>query len=485
MLSLKRSLIIDYVKAHRDFLNLNSETLDIYDGNLRPYVDAVLKSSLSDVYYNAIKDRILPINILQRYVNKVSTTYSKPPQRECEDEQLKEYLEFYESEFDINNSMAVADVYSNMFKGFALEPHINKDGKPRLRVLPFDRFLVMSDSKSSPEEETIFIKIMGKKGESEDSVLLHVYTDTEFDAFYMSGEEASEYLTDNQGVNLIGVIPFIYGKRQVHKLIPTIDSDMIAITKAVPVILTDGAGALMFQCFSIFYGIDINAENMKMSPNAFWSLKSDKDSDKTPSVGTIKPEADTQKVLEYVANIFILWLETKGIRVGSMGNISGGNVASGISKIIDEMDSSELKKKSMEWFQIDESELWCEKLPKIHNYWITSGMVNPAKVPPMIVNTDEVEIEIEFEKPTPMLSRAEELANVKAELDMGLITKEIAIKLLHPDYSEDIVSEIIESGAGIMGMFAKPESEMISEEKSKSLSGEKISIEKNPLSEID
>lgn len=471
MLSEKRREIIDYVKAHKDFLNLNAETLDIYDGNLKPYVDSVLRSSLSDNYYQAIKDRILPINILQRFINKVSTTYSKPPQRECEDEALKEYLEYYESEFDINNTCSIADTYSNMFKGFALEPHINKDGNPRLRVLPFDRFLVMSDSKESPEEETIFIKIMGKKGKEDDSILLHVYTDTEFDAFYLSGAEASEYLVDNQGVNLIGVIPFVYGKRQKHKLLPTQDTDTLAITKAIPVILTDGAGALMFQCFSIFFGVDINAENMKMSPNAFWSLKSDKDSDKTPVVGTIKPEADTQKVLEYVANIFILWLETKGIRVGSMGNVSGGNVASGISKIIDEMDASELKRRSMEWFQLDEEELWCEKLPKIHNYWIKSGLVDPAKMPPMIVNTEEVEIEVEFEKPTPMISRAEELANVKTELDMGIITKEIAIKLLHPDYSEDIVSEIVESGAGIMGMFTAKEPQTALDK----------SVEQNPL----
>ena len=453
MLKDKRREIIDYVKSHAQFLEQNKEALDIYDGNLRPYVDNILRSSLSANYYNAIRDRILPINILQRYANKVATTYSKPPQRECEDESLKPYLEYYESEFDINGSAQIADIYSVLFKGFAWEPYINKDGCPRLRELPFDRFLVMSESKSSPEEETIFIKIMGKKGKSDDDILLHVYTNEEFDAFYMNGSEASEYMMDNQGVNLIGVIPFVYGKRQKHKLIPTLDTDMLAITKAIPAQLSDMAGALMFSCFPILYGIDLNAENMTLTPNAFWSLKSDKDSDKTPVIGVLQPTADSEKVLAFVTSVFIMWLETKGIRVGSMGNTTGGNTASGISKIIDEMDVYEIKKKSMEWFAADEEELFNQKLPHIHNYWIKSGMLTDPEAPGLISNPDKVEIEIEFEKPVPLLSRSEEIANVKSELEIGTISIEAAIKMLHPDYSEDVVSEMIEAGMGINGVL--------------------------------
>lgn len=451
MLKDKRDKIIKYVRQHAEFLRTNKEVLDIYDGNLRPYIDKIMQESLSSQYYNAIRDRILPVNILQRYVNKVSTTYSKPPRREVEDESLKDYLSFYEDCLKINNSAMIADTYSNLFKGFAWEPFIDKNGKPALREIPFDRFLVMSESESNPEEETIFIKIMGKKGQTEDSVLLHVYTDEEFDAFYMNGATAFEYLAENNGVNLIGVIPFVYGKRQKHKLIPTLDTDMLAICKSIPVQLSDLAGCNMFQAFTVLYGVDINAENITLSPNAFWSLKSDRDSEKTPQVGTLTPTADSQKVLEFITNVFILWLETKGIRVGSMGAVSGTSVASGISKIIDEMDAYEVRKKSMEWFKQDEQELWNEKLPAIHNYWIKSGMVDASTVPPLI--TGPVDVEVEFEAPKPMLSRQEEIANVKAELEIGTMSLEAAIKILHPDYSEDVVSEIVESGAGIKGLL--------------------------------
>jgi peroxiredoxin family protein len=248
----------------------------------------------------------------------------------------------------------------------------------------------------------------------------------------------------------------VYGKRQMHKLIPMIDTDMLAICKSIPVMLSDAAGAQMFQCFSILYGVNVNVENITMSPNAFWSFKSE--DEKKPEIGSIKPEASTQEVMDFVTNIFILWLETKGVRTGSMGNVQGGNVASGISKIIDEMDAYEIKKKSMSWFKLDEEELWNEKLPAIHNYWIKTGMLNSKEAPKLI--TEKVEITIEFEAPKPMLSRTEELNNIKTELEMEIISKEMAIKLLHPDYTEDMVSEIMESNSGTAASLMKTEKEV-------------------------
>ena len=441
MLRDRRKEIIEYVKANADFINTNNEALNIYEGNLLPYVDKILQTSLSANYYNSIKDRVLPINILQRFIDKVSVTYAKSPSRISDDSREQEFVDFYREALDIDQSGYIADAYSNLFKGFAWEPYIDKNGKPAIRELPFNSFLVMSDSSVNPEEETVFIKLMGKKGESEDSMLLHVYTDQEFDAFYMSGTEATEYLIENEGINVIGVIPFVYGKRQKNRLLPVLDSDNLKICKAIPVMLSDGAGAQMYQSFTQIFGIDVSFENAKIGPNVIWSLKSDRESDKTPQIGTIKPEADTQKVIEFVMTIFTLWLETKGVRVGSMGQISGTSQASGIAKMIDELDVYEIIKKQQEWFEKDESELWNVKLPKIHNYWIKSGMVNPSKVPGLM--PDELYIEVEFEDPKPLKSRKEEIEEIKAEIELGTMTMEQAIKLLHPEYDDVKIQETL------------------------------------------
>lgn len=445
MLKQKRKQIIEYIKDHSDFIKKNNEALNIYEGNLLPYVDDILKSSLSANYYHAIKDRILPINILQRFIDKVSNTYSKEPMRVSQDPKAQAFVDFYKDALDIDQSGYIADAYSNLFKGYAWEPYINKNGKPAIRELAFNSFIVMSDSQINPEEETIFIKFMGQVSDDPDSMLLHVYTDAEFDAFYLNGMEASEYLVENEGLNPIGVIPFVYGKRQKNRLLPVLDSDMLAITKSIPCMLVDAAGAQMFQAFSIIYGIDISTENLKMSPNALWSIKSDRESDKNPQLGVLTPTADTQKVVDFVMTIFTLWLETKGVRVGSMGQVSGTNASSGIAKVIDEMDVYEIIKKNQEWFEKDESELWNEKLPKIHNYWIKSGMVNPSTVPGMV--PDELDIEVEFEDPQPLKSKMEEIAEIKAELELGTMTLEQAIKRLHPEMEDEMIASTLQNRA--------------------------------------
>lgn len=442
MLKQRRKEIIEYIKANADFINTNNEALNIYEGNLLPYIDKILRDSLSANYYHSIKDRILPINILQRFIDKVSNTYSKEPTRTSMDARNQEFVDFYAEALNIDQSGYIADAYANLFKGFAWEPYIDKNGKPAIRELAFNSFIVMSDSMINPEEETIFIKFMGRRNESEESMLLHVYTDTEFDAFYLDGSEASEYLVENQGINVIGVIPFVYGKRQKNRLLPVLDSDMLRISKAIPVMLSDGAGAQMYQSFTQIYGIDLSFENAKIGPNVIWSLKSDRESDKTPQIGTIKPEADTQKVIEFVMTIFTLWLETRGVRVGSTGQLSGTNASSGIAKVIDEMDVYEIIKKNQEWFEKDESELWNQKLPKIHNYWIKSGMVNPSKVPGLMPE-EELDIDVEFEDPQPMKSRMEEITEIKAEIELGTMTLQQAIMRLHPEYEEEMVKETL------------------------------------------
>lgn len=451
MLKQKRGLIIKEVKAKADFLGHNEKVLNIYEGELKPFIYKAMKDSLSEHYFNSIKDRILPVNILQRYADKVSTTYSKPPKRESGSEIGAKILDFYKDKFDINASGMMADVYSHLHKGFAWEPYINQKGQPSLREIPFDRFMVISTSDSNPEEETIFVKIMGRDDNNPDRVLLFAYSDNEFDAFWTDESDAPEYMSED-GTNPIRVIPFVYGKRQRNRLVPVPDTDLLAMTIAIPMMLSDTAGAQMFQAFSVMYGIDVNAENMVMTPNAWWSLKSDKQSDKTPSVGTIKPTADTDKAMNFIIQVFVLWLETKGIRVGSVGTFDAASVASGISKIIDEMDTWEIKKKSQKWFKVDEEELWNEKLPKIHNYWIKTGQLKTNEIG-LIPDNSEIGINVDFDEPKPMTNRTSEIAEVKSELEIKTMTMQDAIKKLHPDWDENKVQEVMDFWSAINGQL--------------------------------
>ena len=48
------------------------------------------------------------------------------------------------------------------------------------------------------------------------------------------------------------------------------------------------------------------------------------------------------------------------------------------------------------------------------------------------------------------MSRTEELANFKAELELKTITREYVIRKLHPDFSDDMVAEILAGDAPIL-----------------------------------
>lgn len=425
-----------FIESKKQYLGRNAQLFDIYEGNLKSYVDNILKETLSHNYYSKIRNRIYPINILKRLIDKLSRVYSEPPKREATSDQ--EILEDYITFFQFNKRMNIADEFTNLFKGYALEPVVI-NGKPQLRVLPFDRFLVYNDDIMDPTKMTHFLKFVGKKKNNKGKVIdvWFVYTKNEFLAMDSDGHVLREYMVENEGMNPYGFIPFYYSARSEHNLLPVQDTDTLELAKLLPVQLTDLAGAIMFQCFSIVYGVDVDSENMVMSPNAFWSFKSDLKSDKTPQIGTIKPQADIDKVMGFIKDTFATWLETRGIRVGSIGSTDGSNLSSGISKIIDEMDTFENVKRAIDCFTFDEYAFW--QLQKdMHNKWIEFGELTGVKMLP-----DNWEVFTEFEKPRPMENRTTQIDDTIKLIDNEIISRETGRKKLYPDWTdEDLENEM-------------------------------------------
>lgn len=430
MLKDKRKELLQYIRNNANYLDRNYQIYDIFTGNLLPYVLEVLKKTLSENYYKKIEARVIPINILERYIKKVSAAYEKPPTRTANNPTNQEVVDYYVKQFGMNKKMEVADQYSHLFKGFALEPYV--DVYPKLRVLPFDRFLVYSDNQIDPTCETVFIKIIGKRLVNNKMVAVYyTFTDTEIDAFTEDLETYNPALEENDGINPYDVIYFTYGNRAENELLPVQDTDILAMSKLISVFLSDLSGAILFQCFSIIYGIDLNMDNAIMSPNALWSFKSDPNSDKTPSLGTLKPQADISSVMNFIVSSFALWLETKGIRVGQIGSINSGALASGISKIIDEMDVFKVVKESISFFENDEKEFW-NKMVNIHNNWVETKQVEG--LPKM---TPDFSIEIIFPEPQPKREKKDIIEEKKLEVESGFKSRRKAIKELNPEMSEE------------------------------------------------
>lgn len=431
--------MVAHIKNNQQFIDDNHELLDIYEGNLVKYVDQVLRSSLADNYYKTIKDKIVPINILNRVIDKLAKVYSGDVKRISETDQ--ELVDYYVGSFKMNSKMIKADEYSNLFRGYLLEPYLYEDHL-KLRVLPYDRFLPFSHSHIDPTKEDVIIKYVGKKlVESKKSSsyknVYYAFSSTEFMAFTEDEEIYYPALKDNEGVNPFGVIPFVYANRSDNKLVPTHNYDAKQMAKLIPCILTDMVGCIQYQAFSMIFGIDIDMENVRIGPNAIWSLKSDLASQKAPQLGTIKPDADIAEVVQFVQTVFTLWLESLSIRVNGSLTEKSSNASSGIAKIIDEMDTIDARKKAMEYFIHEEREFWM-KLKEIHNFYVSTGQIRA----PMF--SDSFTIDISFQEPRPFVDKEKVLAEIQTQVSLGLMTRRMALKELYPDYSQEAIETIIQ-----------------------------------------
>lgn len=425
----KIQFYLKQIRDHEEYLAANAEKLDVFEGNLLPHVKEVMKNSLSDNYFQKIKERIIPINVLTRIIDKLSKVYINEPIRT--DELYQDFIDRVQKEASLDMEMSLADAYSHLFKGYALEPFL-EDDKIRVRVLPFDRFIPISTDYKNPTRLTDFIKCMGK---SNDKKIYFAYTDTEFYAFNQDGDELPSFYEGNEGLNIIGRIPVVYGNRSRQSIVPTQDTDIMQLTKMVPILLSDLAGAIMFQCFSIIVGINVKAENLTMSPNAFWSLKADNKAETgNPSIQTIKPEADIDKVLTFIKQTFAFWLETKGVRIGSLNNIDAGNAASGISKIIDEMDVYEIKKQQILFFKKEEADFW-DLMKYMNNFWITQDGYTGTVI------GDDYNPKVVFDEPSPEISRDSYFNTIDKEYKGGYLDAESAIRQLYPDLDQNTVEE--------------------------------------------
>lgn len=437
--------LLDYITQNATYLQYNADIFTIYSGNLLPFVLDIMRNTLSANYFERIKERAVPINVLKRLIDKLSRVYASDPIRTSENTKYQDWMHDYEKIMDINANYNIADEFANMFKGYALEPFLDENDERKLRVIPFDRFLVKSNSLINDTEMDTFIKFIGqrlvrvkddKEERFEQRDIYFSYTKDEFWAFDSQGDPYNPANIQTEGINPFGIIPFSYGNRSRHKLLPVQDTDLIPLTTLIPVMLSDIGGAIMFQCFTIMYGIDVDAENLTMSPNAFWTIKSDPSSKHQPQVGTLTPKVDSDKVRNYIRDVFVFWLETRGVKVGAMGNMSGENLASGFAKAMDEMDTFETRKVNVQFFRAEEPDFW-EKLRIMHNYWVQNNFIQGDII------GDDFLMNVEHDKPTPNEDREKTVRTVKLERDSAFLDQRSAIKRLYPDLSEGEIDQRI------------------------------------------
>ena len=419
----------------------NDDLLDIYEGNLKEHVEASMQLEFNANAFLAAKERIAPINILKRTVDKLAKVYSQGVERTATVPGDDNLVDEYEKILDFDNQMSNSDSMFNLLRSVAFEPYV-RDGIPQLRVLTADQFTVWSDDTHNRTNPTVFIKFMGTRTKQtvveEDTIntQVNVYVLYDKDEFV---EVDSDGTTFERKLHGVGRIPFTYMNLSTNKLVPKPDNDSLCMSILIPKLLSDLNYASKYLSHGIRYGIDVDITNLEGNPDAFWEISSKDGPDTSPSIGVLAPSVDIDKVLTLTKEELIMYLEARSLKVGTSGKFE--NSASGFAKLIDSADVTDVRKENMHKFKAAEKDLW-SLISIMHNLWIDNEKL---ELPDLVKRfSKDFEISIKYGDLAPIVDPKEKRDNIEFKLKNGLTTKERAVRDANPELTKEEQDQLIE-----------------------------------------
>jgi hypothetical protein len=202
------------------------------------------------------------------------------------------------------------------------------------------------------------------------------------------------------------------------------------------VLLSDLNYSVKYSAFSILFGIDCDMENLHKSPEAFWHFKTDPGDDKKPEIGQIKPQVDITETIQLIVTELSMWLNSRNIRPGSVSDVSAENMVSGISKLVDEMDTSDDRKKQAEEYSAAEEHWWNGIMHSVHPYWVSQRAIRETRT-----FSTNARVEVSFPEQLPTMRRGQIVADLKTEVEAGFLSRESAMRKLNPEWTQKALDE--------------------------------------------
>jgi len=441
MPSPKQLIDVIYDKGNIDRIAEDQERYLIYNGKVRESVKRAIQDEfLLPETVSELINRVIPLNITQKIVNKLATVYKAEPRREplSGNEVDLENLDALVTALSLNHKMMQANRYFKLHKHVALEPYAHL-GQPKLRVLPSHTYTPYSDDAIEPENPTAIVKhiVMGSQDRKDD---LHVvWTETEHYTMNGAGDVIVDENNPERG-NPYGTIPIVYVKEADDLLVPIQDDDLKRMQVVICLLLTDLAFASKYQAWSIIALINASTEKMSFNPNSIVTLNSQ--NGEQPDIKVIKPQLDSDALLRMVEALLGMLLTTKSLSVSTVtGQLQAQNASSGVAKILDQAESTEDKEVQVSFFTVAEKTLFEKLASKIMPVWIEQGMLSP-KYASLALSTD-FELAISFPDQRPVISEADKVELEIKKLDNGLTTHHMAIQEINPEYSTEEVQQVL------------------------------------------
>lgn len=464
----KLAELSQYWQQNHDFIQYNHRLLNIYEGQLKKYLEEAIVDEFEDEQQiKELKQRVPTLNILRSLVDKLAKVYVQPVVRRTKSRYQKRLDALIQS-LDLDSTMCSVDELLNLHKACFIE-FFTDAGEAHIRAVPIDRALPYSSNPVNPLREDAVLKLVGREvldpaegshtdrdgkllaQDQEPVEILMVYTDSFITVISASGDPLNQnimkkyfptaMLTQNEhgvyGVeNEFGEIPLVYFNRSKYSLLPKPDNDLYDMTILLPKLLADLNYTVKYQASSMVLAIDLDlASGTKKRPNSVIKLETTQGASSQGKFEIVKPEVDIGPVLSLVQAQLIMWLESRGLKSGSAGKASEQR-ASSLAKIIDSADAT-AQRLGMIKLLIPFEKRLIKKIVSCYNTSMANGMIEE----PLILPGDLSVTAIEYSDQRPMLSNTD--AQKKAEMlwTQGLATAEQTIKILNPGWSDTMVQE--------------------------------------------
>lgn len=439
--------IVEYVQSsdNRQRIAEDYDRYIVYNGKLKEIIrKAIQKEFILPETIESLVSRIIPINITQKICNKLAAVYREAPVRYSVDgnEMDQESLDFYAEEMCFDRLMKHANRMFKLHKHVLLEPYVCKEGEPRLRVLPSHTYTPYSDDPIEPNQPTAIVKHI-VLDEQKEKTRLAIWTDENHWIVNGNGDimmDEMNAMNNPEGINPYGEMPFVYIKDSDDLLIPISDQDLISMQIAICLLLTDIAFCSKYASWGLIYLIGVESNVISFNPNSVITLPHAPGTEK-PEIGVVDRKFDSDAMLRQVEAMVALLLTTKNLSVGSVsGKLDATSASSGVAKLIDQSDTTEERSDQVAFFADAEKDFWEMFAHKILPVWVQNGQLAPEYVK---VFSDPFELGISFPDFRPMVGDKEKLEIIKSKLDLGLTTKEDALKELDPELTEFDVKQIL------------------------------------------
>ena len=440
--------IIEFIQSGDNIkrVRLDTDRYLVYNGQLRQIIEkAILKEFLLPETVRELNARIVPLNITQKIIEKLSTVYRMDPIREpiSGNESDQELLDMYVNKMDFNQRMKHANRYFRLHKHVMLEPFLSKDGMPKMRVNPSQTYTPFGFDPLEPECPSMIVKHVNLDTKDRMKSRFEIWTDEEFKIVDGEGtikhNEMAE-MGNVDGINPYGVLPFTYINSSHDQIIPISDDDLLNMSVIIPLLLSDLTFGSKFQAWSIIAIIGADDANLSLNPNSVINLPIGPNGEK-PSIETIKPQLDIKEMLEFIESLVGMLLTTKNLSVGTVtGQLTVGNAGSGIAKMIDRSESVEDRQDTIGYFDNAEKDFWEKFAHKILPVWVESGNMDPKCVGRF---SDDFELSIKFPETRALLGEEERIRIQLAKMNNGLTSRRRAIEELNPTFGEDQVEQLM------------------------------------------